>query len=101
MKNYVRKTTLFFGLLLTIQSLIWIPNAAAGDGSGTVQIAHVYPPSLVFFYTSQRTNGAACANGIKRWVLDVSTNEGRAKYALLLSAQLAGKPVIVSGTGNR
>ena len=92
---------LSYRLWISISLLLLLtPNAFAGMGGGTVQIAHVYPGNLVFLYTSQRSNAPACTvTTTKRWVLDISTVEGRAKYSLLLSAQLMGKAVVVAGTG--
>jgi len=89
------------GLLLAFFMLGFVSRATAGDGGGTVQIQLVYNNNLLFFFTSQRNNAPACSSSTqKRWVMDISTFHGRAKYALLLSAQLSGKPVIISGQNN-
>jgi hypothetical protein len=77
------------------------PNVMAGESSGTVQIQLVYSPNRVFFFTSHRRDAwPACASTLKRWVLDISHPDGRARYALLLSAQVTGKPIYVWGTGD-
>jgi hypothetical protein len=82
--------------------------ALAGSGSGNVEIewvggyvsgASYGPGQLVFFYTTSHV-GPACNSYRQRWVLDASTPQGKQQYALLLSAQLSGKAVIVAGTND-
>lgn len=70
-------------------------DIAPGIGLGT----------LVLFFTANKVNRPACntANSgpyTGRWALDLSAPVGKAQYALLLAAQLAGKSVVVSGYGS-
>ena len=73
--------------------------AYSGTGGGQVQIAQVGHWSLdkVYFYTSSHIDPPACNTYHKRWVLDISTDIGRAQYSLLLSAAMSGKDVVIGG----
>lgn len=77
--------------------------SALGNGNGAVEIEHVGEfgsyGSLVFFYTTNHTNAPACNTYRGRWVIDLSTNAGKAKYSFLLAAQVAGKEIVVEGSG--
>lgn len=95
----LNKTVIFLSII------IFSPFAFSGNGSGKVQIEHVYPPAKLFFYTTIHENPPACnsysqaSNGSKRWVIDLSTDLGKQQYSLLLAAQMANKDIKVSGLG--
>ncbi len=75
----------------------------AGQGTGMVEIESVggyKAGQVVFFYTTNHSNPPACNTYRQRWVLDLSISGAKEQYALLLSAQAAGIPVVVSGTGD-
>jgi hypothetical protein len=77
--------------------------AFAGSGAGTVEIEHVGVfggSQAVFFYTTVHNGPPSCNSHRQRWVYDLSTPAARAGYALLLSAQMTGKPVTVEGKSN-
>lgn len=87
-------------LLFLFTILIISQNAYCGTGGGKAQIEGVgnwNSTDLVFFYTDTYMNKPACNDYNGRWVIDISTDLGRAQYSLLLSAQAQGKPITVSG----
>ena len=81
-----------------------LPSAGfAGTGSGLAEIEAVGGYSngqIVFLYTTNHINAPSCNTYRQRWVLDISTSSGKQQYALLLSAQLSGKQVVIWGTNN-
>ncbi|TVZ39046.1 hypothetical protein P886_3433 [Alteromonadaceae bacterium 2753L.S.0a.02] len=84
-------------------ALAWASNAQSGAGGGTVEIEHVgkwEDKDLVFFYTNTHTSEPECNSYRKRWVLELTSDIGKAQYSLLLASQMAGKEVRLSGTGN-
>lgn len=75
----------------------------AGEGNGVITIAHVghwNNKDLMFFHTPNRTGVPACATEQNRWVVDLTTQLGRSQYSFLLAAQMAGKEIVVAGTGD-
>jgi hypothetical protein len=65
-----------------------------------VEIEHIGSgPGRVYFYTTIHTDSSACNTLRKRWVLSTTTAEGKAQYAFLLAAELAGKEVRIWGLG--
>ena len=75
----------------------------AGEGNGVINIAHIghwNNKDLVFFYTPNRTGIPACATEQHRWVVDLTTRLGQSQYSFILAAQMAGKEISVSGTGD-
>ncbi len=88
--------------LFIIFLFLWVASfsAYAGTGSGHAQIEHLgnwNGKDLLFFYTTIHTGEPACNTYQKRWVLDLSTELGKMQYSLLLSAQMAGKNIELSG----
>jgi hypothetical protein len=74
----------------------------AGAGSGLAAIEHVgnfNGADLVFFYTTSHAAQPSCNTYRKRWVLSLSTQLGRSQYAYLMSAIVAGREVVIGGTG--
>ena len=84
--------------------LVLCPAVAfSGDGEGLVEIEYVgnyNGTDKVFFFTSTHVARPACNTFGGRWVLDISTDIGKAQYSLLLAAQTSGKRVRVSGTNS-
>ncbi|MDQ1091374.1 hypothetical protein QE400_000787 [Xanthomonas sacchari] len=74
-------------------------SASAGDGAGKVIQVIAHSHDVVFFtLDGPHTNAPACSS--TPWSLSLTTNSGRAQYALLLSAVAQGKAVTVHGTGD-
>ncbi|MDV0440147.1 hypothetical protein [Xanthomonas sacchari] len=74
-------------------------SASAGDASGKVVTIMAHSQDVVFFsLDGPYTNVPACSS--TALALSLSTQSGRAQYALLLSASAQGKVVYVHGTGN-
>ena len=83
---------------LAIFGLCGPAPAAAGEGSGKVEIEHVgFGTGLVFFFTAVHTDAPACNNYRKRWVLSTTTPEGKGQYAFILAAEATGKEIRVWG----
>jgi hypothetical protein len=99
-----------FGYILATAFVVAALPAQAGSGSGLVHniIAHPNGTSSIIMFTLDAhsdapvcaTNGYAAFNGSKPFAFDGSTPDGKNKYALLLAAANAKKPVQVAGTGN-
>lgn len=89
-----------FGRKFIISLLAVLPFSAwAGDGAGKVIQIIAHSQDVVFFtLDGQHTNPPACSAG--PWSLSLSSNSGRAQYALLLSAVAQDKKVTVHGMGN-
>jgi hypothetical protein len=81
--------------------------AAGTCASGTINVIHVARPAPLSFgeyaaeVTLNRTatwGGPSCT-GTGNWGLSLKDAGGRALYATLLTAQAAGKTVVLCGTG--
>lgn len=55
---------------------------------------------LFFNSTGTRHSAPACATQVNRWVINVTTPQGQAMVAALLSAYMAHKSIYVQGTGD-
>ncbi|WP_045825407.1 hypothetical protein [Teredinibacter turnerae] len=88
--------------LVLLISLISGP-VFSGSGAGKVRIEHIGDwngKSLLFFYTDSHISAPDCNTYAHRWVIDLSTDEGKAQYSLLLAAQMSDKTVNVGGKAN-
>ena len=88
-------------LLLTFAGMA---NAGVGTGKVVEIYAHEKGDGvgLIIFQTQENTDKAACSTAIegKEWAFRADTDQGKAMYALLLSAASSGKEVIVVGKGD-
>lgn len=79
------------------------PAAASDAGYGQIYglVAYDGGNAFAFRTTGTRTTLPACASAVepKIWVIDVSTDNGKAQVAALLTLFAQGKPVGVRGTG--
>lgn len=74
-------------------------NSMAGSAAGRVTQVMVHINDVVFFsLDGEHVNRPACS--ASPWSISLTTNTGRAMYALLLSAQAQNQRVTVSGTGD-
>lgn len=88
------------GMLIILGGLVVSTPAQAGSANGKVKrlMAHVH--NVVFFdLDGESTGRPACSTQSTQWALSLTTNTGKAMYALLLSAHAQGKAVGVQGTG--
>lgn len=78
-----------------------VPSFAGSAGIGS--IITVFPHSqagLFFEQTGTRVSPPTCATQAIRWVIDVTTSQGQAMVAALLTAQSRGKRISIQGTGD-
>jgi len=93
MEIVVKKTILLIASLIAVTLSA---SAYAGSSRGTVENVTVNILSRVFFEAGTPVNQPTCAQQVS-WALDASTPEGRAMYALILTAQANGNEIIVTG----
>lgn len=74
------------------------PAIASDKGPGLITDLQVNGSTIVFAVGGPIINKPACAIW-DRFTIDVTTPQGQAKLAYLLSAQAMGKKVTVYGTG--
>lgn len=86
--------------LFAIVSFVFCPAAQASSATGTIKYIDVWPSnSAVLITMDAALVGTPACNETKRFVLDISTDPGRAAYAALLSAKLSAQRVTVVGSG--
>lgn len=75
--------------------------AQAGSSAGTVTVlrAHTSAPNIVTFVAGANATRPACSSQGNEWALSLTTEGGRAMYAMLLMAMASGRTITVSGTG--
>lgn len=71
--------------------------AWAGDSSGKVQHIMVHKGDVVMFSAGIHNNKPSCSTVGEHWALSLSTENGKAMYAMLLSATAQGKTINVKG----
>ena len=74
--------------------------AFAGNSSGTPTGVMAAQNGIVIFSAGTKAGGPACAAVPNDWAVDTSTAEGKAIYALLLTAVSTGRNVSVNGANN-
>jgi hypothetical protein len=82
-------------------SLLPLASSAQASGASLGQISDVIvsrSPQMMYFMQNTARTRAACATD-DHWVFSVSTAADQALAALVLSASVSGKKVIVIGTG--
>lgn len=82
--------------LLTSTSILFGAPALAGSSSGPVEALTVNTLSKVFFAAGTRAGAPGCATN-PQWALDATTAEGKAMYAMILTAKALEKNVTVTG----
>ena len=95
----MKKLTLVVSILLAFIN----PYANSGDGAGKVTRIYAHDKDdgkgVIMFNVESHTNPPEECPG-HEWAFDLSTELGKAMYALLLSAAAQGKSVIVKGAGD-
>ena len=84
-------------------ALLAVSAPAVAGSSALGSITGVLPHSsggLFFAQTGTRSAAPSCATVIQRWVINVTTAEGQAMAAALLTAYMAHKRITVQGTGD-
>lgn len=77
----------------------FVEPAVAGGSSGTVTMVMAHAGNIVMFDAGVHTEKPACSVVGNQWALSLSTDDGKAKYAMLLAAAAQNKKVSVYGTG--
>lgn len=85
------------GVLVSLSLLAGSANAGTSTGPIAMIMAHV--GDIVIFDAGSHQGKPACHTVGEQWALSLATPTGRAMYALLLSAQIQGKSVSVTGSG--
>ena len=91
----LKKAVLMFLFFVAVTDSAW-----CGGGSGTVKRIMVHQGDIVMFSLGDHINKPACSLVGEDWALSLATEEGRAMYALLLSAAAQGHTVHVEGRGD-
>lgn len=92
----------FMKKLLSIL-FVWVAMANvafAGNSNGQVTHVMAHASEIIIFEAGSHTGKPACSTSGEGWALSLSTNSGRAMYALILMARAQGKTINVLGTGN-
>ncbi|MEJ2415944.1 MAG: hypothetical protein P8Y45_03215, partial [Exilibacterium sp.] len=90
-------------VLIAWVMLLQVANAGTGSGKILQITAHSSGDGagVVMFKTENNQDKAACSttDGGSQWAISLSNNQGKAMYALLLSAQAQQKSINVKGAG--
>ena len=87
-------------IVAVLVGLVFPVASHAGSSSGPVTQLIVNSVSKVFFKAGTNAAPPACATAVDSWALDASTPEGKAMYAVLLTAKALEKNVTVQGLNN-
>jgi hypothetical protein len=71
----------------------------AGTGSGQVEHIMVHTGDVIMFSVEEHLDKPSCSTQAHHWALSLSTETGKAMYALLLSAAAQGQEVVITGDG--
>ena len=82
--------------VLTSSLLMLSSQSFAGSSSGAVSNVTANVASRIFFEAGTLAANPACATA-GSWALDATTPEGKAMYALILTAQATDRTVTVTG----
>jgi hypothetical protein len=87
--------------LLGVAFALMLGEAAQASSStdGTVTSLTVVPGGIAIFHENGVRSARPACSTEARWAINVNTAEGQAKFAALVAAYSAGKPVWVYGTG--
>ena len=87
-------------LLISTLALFPSPSVASTSTLGKPTNLVVNNAGRFFFdFTGARAQRPACAIH-NRWVIDATTDQGRAMMALMMTAKAQGKTITVYGTGD-
>lgn len=87
--------------LLAAAALSTFAGAAfAGNSSGTPAGVLAAQNGIVIFSAGTKAGGPVCASIPNDWAVNTTTPDGKAIYALLLTAISTGRNVAVTGTNN-
>jgi hypothetical protein len=73
--------------------------AIAGSSVGVVTRIYAHSGDVILFSAGSHQGKPACSTAADEWAFSLSTQSGKAMYALLLTAYAQGKQVAVVGTG--
>lgn len=89
--------------MFLILSMLVSTGAISGSGSGKVISIYAHRSSndqgVIMFKTEYASDMASCSTIHNEWAFPADTDEGKAMYALLLSAATSGLNVTVDGSG--
>ena len=101
-ETYILK---YFCLILL--GFLFSSIALAGDGSGVVQRIYVHEKNdyyggetdvIMFAVTNHTDQPSTCTN--HEWAFSITTEKGKAMYALLLSAAAQKQNLVIKGSGD-
>jgi len=82
-------------------SLLFVANGAVagvGSSTGKVQSINVEQGAVFMFSAGTHNNKPACSTVGNDWAVSLATADGKAMYAMVLSAASQGQTVSVVGT---
>ena len=89
-------------LFMFITAVLLSFFVSAGDGSGKVTRIYALQKNnglgVIMFAVQNHSTPPICSS--HEWAFDVNNDQGKAMYALLLSAASQGKSVVVKGAGD-
>lgn len=78
---------------------VFVSPAHAGRSAGQVTQIIAHEGDVVMFSSGFHQDKPLCSTVGEDWALSLSTQAGKAMYALVLSAHAQGKPINVIGSG--
>ena len=87
-----------YGAAVLSSLLIFASSVNAGSSSGLVTLVMAHVGDVIIFSAGPHQNKPACSTAGEDWAFSLSTQTGKAMYALILSAQAQGKQINVMGT---
>lgn len=90
-------------MLALLCSLLLTPCLGWSNGSTSGRIVNILAAAttaVVFISVDSHINKPACSTVGNDWALDVSTVQGRAVYALILTAQAQSRAIQIIGTND-
>lgn len=102
MLKKIQKGKTFLNLLIMFSLLTINPSVIAGEGSGRITRI-IADTGAAQVRLETHNNSPSCAimhDGIAEWSVSTATNEGKAKYALILMAFSQNRSIAIHGTND-
>jgi hypothetical protein len=93
----MEKNFLIAKIIFSTFALFFSMTAVAGWTSGQIKSILITKNNILMFDSGIKNQPPNCQTVANQWAVDLSTSSGKAIYALLLSAQVQDKEVVVVG----
>jgi hypothetical protein len=91
--------SLLIGIVSATPIILGAFPAIAGSSVGVVTRIYAHSGDVILFSAGSHQGKPACSTAADEWAFSLTTQSGKAMYALLLTAYAEGKQVAVVGTG--